>query len=389
MYNGDTNLDQSPYSTQPFVVNKAVTTTAAQGATATYSMSDQTVTLSANVTSMAGTVGEGQATFTLLGNDSSSPAIAPDTVATSGTVIGTPVMVNVASGAISTPYTIPGGTAAGSYTIDIDFGGSNDFVASSDTKQLTLQPAPTTTTVTVAALPFSATDSTVNVSAAVSSTAGTVEGGSVTFTILSRSRDPIDTPVMANLTDGSASTSVTVPGGTKSDVYTIEADFGGTTNFQMSSGTNQLAVSAPDSPTPTIAAASVTVPFSASNQTVGLSASVTVPSPASVDGGTVIFTIQSGSATIGTPVPAPVSAAASASYVVPAGTAPGSYTIEADYVGTVSFLNSSDSKHSLVVQATTIITAMSTSATFSASDQSVPLTASVTERARAPSAVVR
>jgi hypothetical protein len=377
-YNGDANLVQSPYSTQAFVVNAAATTTAAQSATATYSAADQTVMLSANVTSMAGTVAAGQATFELLGNASASADIAPDAETETGTVIGTPVLVNVAGGALSTPYTVPGGTAAGTYSIEVDFGGTNDFVKSSDTtQQLTIQQAPTTTMVTVAALPFSHSDSTVTVSAAVSSAAGTVDGGSVTFKILKGS-NPVGTPVMASITAGSASTSVTVPGNTPADVYTLEADFGGTTNFQMSSGTTSLTVSAADAAATITTAASSTTPFSAANQTVGLSASVTSTAP--VNGGTVIFTLMNGSTPIGTPVPAPVSAgAATASYVVPAGTVAGGYTIQADYVGTVNLLNSGDSAHALTVApAATAVAAMNATATYSPSDQTVPLTASIT-----------
>jgi hypothetical protein len=329
---------------------------------------------------MAGTVGEGQATFKLLGSTPASPEIVP-AAAVTGTVIGTPVMVNVLNGAISTPYTLPGGTAAGTYTIEVDFAGANDFVNSSDTtQQLTIQPAPTTTTTTVVALPFSASDRTLNVSAAVTSTAGTVNGGSVTFTILSGSA-PIGSPVIANLAAGAASTSATVPGGTPAGVYTLEADFGGSANFQASHGSNQLTVSAADAAATTTTAAAPTITFSPSDQSVNLSASVT--SAAAVNGGTVIFTIQNGATTIGSPVPAPVSAgAASASYVVPGGTAAGSYTVQAAYVGTVSLLNSGDSAHPLVVApAATTTTAMSTAATYSGSDQTVPLSASVTSAA--------
>jgi hypothetical protein len=376
-YNGDTNLDQSPYSTQPFVVNPAASTTAAQGATATYSAADQTVTLSANVSSTAGTVSEGQATFMVLGQPPASPGLTPAAV----TVIGTPVMVNVTGGTVSTPYTVPGGTAAGSYTIEVDFGGANDFSNSSDSTQpLAIQPAPTTTTAIVAALPSSGSASTVTVTAAVTSMAGTVDGGTVTFTLQNGST-PIGTAVPASLAAGLASASLSVPGGTPSGVYTLAADFGGTTNFQMSSGTSSLTISAAGAAATTTTAASRTITFSASDQTVGLSAQVA--SAGSVDVGTVVFTVLSGMTAIGAPVMAPVSAgAASASYVVPGGTAVGGYTIHAAYVGTVNLLNSSDTSRPLTVAPiATTTTAMSASTTYSASSQTVPLSASVASTA--------
>ena len=95
-----------------------------------------------------------------------------------GTIVGTPVMVNVVNGAISTPYTVPAGTPAGRYTVAVDFGGSNDFVDSSDsTHQLTIQPAATTTTTTVVAVPFSASDRTVAVSTSVAARPGRLSTG--------------------------------------------------------------------------------------------------------------------------------------------------------------------------------------------------------------------
>ena len=75
----------------------------------------------------------------------------------------------------------------------------------------------------------------------------------------------------------------------------------------------------------------------------------TVTSPAGVvDEGTETFTILNGTTVVGTPVTVNVSAgAASASYVLPAGTAAGTYIIQAVYNGTPDFDGSSDASHTL------------------------------------------
>jgi hypothetical protein len=60
------------------------------------------VALGATVTSAAGLVGAGTATFTILHG---------------ATTLGTPVTANVVAGAAAASYTLPAGTSAGTYTI--------------------------------------------------------------------------------------------------------------------------------------------------------------------------------------------------------------------------------------------------------------------------------
>ena len=68
--------------------------------------------------------------------------------------------------------------------------------------------------------------------------------------------------------------------------------------------------------------------------------------------GTVTFTLLSGSTTVGSPVTANVSGAlATATYVLPAATPIGTYTIQAAYNGTTTYSGSSDSSHTLTVTA--------------------------------------
>ena len=99
----------------------ASTTTTAASVSATYSPTDQTITLSATVTSNSTPVTGGTVTFTLL-NTSASAA--------------------VTSGTASTSFTIPGGTAAGTYPIQASYNPASGFAASSDnTQQLTISKA--------------------------------------------------------------------------------------------------------------------------------------------------------------------------------------------------------------------------------------------------------
>lgn len=105
----------------------AATTVTASAATATYSGSNQPVTLAASVTSTS-TVNAGTVTFTLM---SGSAVIGAAT--TSGTVT---------NGAASVSYLLPGGTPAGSYTIDAVYNAAGGFATSSDTSHsLTINQA--------------------------------------------------------------------------------------------------------------------------------------------------------------------------------------------------------------------------------------------------------
>jgi hypothetical protein len=100
----------------------APTTTTVSDAAAIYSPTDQSVTLTANVTTAAGTVNEGTVTFTV--TDASN------------TVIGLPVVGNVVGGVASASYTLPGGTTPQALTITGDFSGGTFTAASSDTASL-------------------------------------------------------------------------------------------------------------------------------------------------------------------------------------------------------------------------------------------------------------
>lgn len=102
----------------------AATTTTVSDATAVFSTTDQSVTLTANVSATAGTVNEGTVTFTV--RDASNA------------VVGSPVVGNVSGGVATADYILPGGTAPQSLTITGEFSGGPSTAASSDTATLTV-----------------------------------------------------------------------------------------------------------------------------------------------------------------------------------------------------------------------------------------------------------
>jgi hypothetical protein len=150
------------------------TTTTASAATATFSTHAQNVTLTATVTSSAGTVNEGSVTFTLLDSK--------------GNTIGTATTGAVSNGSVSVSYSLPGGTAAGSYTIEADYtDSSGTFAASSDSSHTLTVNAANATSLRLAAVnivpDLSSGTAQMTLTALVSNPAGVVGQGIVTFTI--------------------------------------------------------------------------------------------------------------------------------------------------------------------------------------------------------------
>ena len=180
---------------QPFLTEDATATYAAN-ASITYSPNAQTVTLSATVVSADGPVTGGTETFTILNGS---------------TVIGTPVTSNVVNGAASDVYTIPAGTLGGVYTIQAVFSGTSTLLGSSDSGHtLTISDAATTTAATSATTTFSASNQTISLSATVTSSAGIVNEGTETFTVLSGTT-PVGTPATADVSEGAVTASYSCP----------------------------------------------------------------------------------------------------------------------------------------------------------------------------------
>jgi probable HAF family extracellular repeat protein len=90
------------------------------------------------------------------------------------------------------------------------------------------------TTASSATIPYSASSQNVTLTAAVTTTGSIVNGGTVTFTV-----NGVGNPVSGEVTDGSASATLVVPGGTHAGNYAIGAVYSGTTGIAGSQDTSQ------------------------------------------------------------------------------------------------------------------------------------------------------
>ena len=324
-------------------------------------------TLTATVVSTAGTVNAGTVTFTLLNGS---------TVVGSAVTSGT-----VAAGNATVAYPLPANIMAGSYTIQAVYNAGGTFATSSDsTHSLSIPASATTVAAAAASATSSPADQTVSLSAAVTSSGGTVNEGTFTFTILNGTTQVGTAVTSGTVTAGTATASYTLPGGTAAGSYTIQAVYNAGGLFATSTDSTQLLTVLMLSPT-TVAASATPVSFDSTSQTVSLSAKVT-SAAGTVNAGTVTFTLKNGSTVVGSPVTSGTvtAGAATAIYTLPAGTAGGTYTIQAVYNSGGIFATSSDSTHSLTVAASTptTVAASAPSVTFDSTAQTVSLSATVT-----------
>jgi cyclophilin family peptidyl-prolyl cis-trans isomerase len=323
--------------TQTFTLTagSAASTTTVNSSTATYSQSSQPVSLTANVTSENGTVSVGTVTFTV--DDSNGNQVG--TSVTSGTV---------ASGAASASFTLPANTAPGTYTVNAVYSGGSGFATSTGTNSLTVVQAGSTTTTTAATATFGESDQTVALAAKVTSAAGTVNEGTVTFSVFNGSNTQVGTSVTSStVASGNATANFTLPANTVAGAYTVKAVYNGTANFLTSNDSNTFTVSqaATTNTVNTVSAAS-----NVNSQVVTLSTQITSAAGA-VNEGTVSFSVfDSSNNQIGTTVTSNTvaSGAASADFTIPAGQAAGSYTIKATFGSATDFL-SSDGSNTLTI----------------------------------------
>jgi hypothetical protein len=236
VYNPGADYQGSTDSAHTLIVNPAATTTVAPGASAKYSSGTQSATLSADVTSGGVGVSEGVVSFTVLQGM---------------TIVGGPGVSGTVSGGVATASTtLLAGLAPGSYTVRAvysDTGG--DYAASDDSGQpgtLSVTAAATSTTVPTAQVAGSASAQSVTLQAQVTSTGGSVSQGAVSFTVL-QGNTVIGLPVTSGtVSGGSASASFTVPAGTPVGLYTIQASYGGSTDYLAASpATGTLKVDGP------------------------------------------------------------------------------------------------------------------------------------------------
>ena len=169
-----------------FKVGAAQTSTVAGNATANFSNVSQNVTLSATVSSGAGTVNVGAVTFTVL--NSSNVAIGSG----SGTVTG---------GSVSAAVTLPAKTPAGAYKIDAEYsGGSPTFANSGDT----------THTLTIKAVPIASISPSTGINFGTSIYLGSVITKTVTLTNVGDAAMTISNPLIAIVKGGNSNEFVTV-----------------------------------------------------------------------------------------------------------------------------------------------------------------------------------
>ncbi len=129
-------LDHNDDATRPTVDFQTVWSsnigTIATPAFATFSPSDQTVNLSATVSTTSGIpINGGTETFTIMNGTQ---------------VIGqTTAAASVVNGSVTAPFTLPGGTPLGQYEIVASYSGTSNYPASTDTSQvLVVDPGPAT-----------------------------------------------------------------------------------------------------------------------------------------------------------------------------------------------------------------------------------------------------
>ncbi|HEX3185765.1 MAG TPA: endonuclease/exonuclease/phosphatase family protein, partial [Pyrinomonadaceae bacterium] len=106
--------------------------------------------------------------------------------------------------------------------------------------------ATTSTTVANAAAVFSATDQTVVLNANVANVtapSSLISEGTVTFTVRDSGNNVIGSPVVGNVSGGTATANYILPGGTAPQTLTITGEFSGGAFTQASSGTGTLSVS--------------------------------------------------------------------------------------------------------------------------------------------------
>ena len=147
-------------------------------------------------------------------------------------------------------------------------------------------PDPTTTAASAATATFSASAQSVTLSAAVTSTSGTVNAGTVTFTLLQGST-PVGSPVTsATVTSGAATVSYTLPAATSAGTYTIQAVFNAGGAFDTSSDSSQTLTIGQVTPTVTWATPTG-ITYGVALTSAQLNATPSVP-------GTVVYTPAAG-----------------------------------------------------------------------------------------------
>ena len=282
----------------------------------------------------------------------------------------------------------------GTYFIVVTYSGGTDYFGSNNGTQtpaptLTINSASTSISANNATAIFGSVNQNVTLSATVTAagSTGPVNEGTVTFKVFLGATQIGASTTSGTVSGGNAFATFVLPGNRAVGTYTIVATYNGGTDF--SGSTNSTQTPAPtlivSKASTSIAVNNSTAFFGNANQNVTLSAVVSATTGAGlVNAGTVTFTVFQGAMQIGTPVTlGTVSGGnASATYVLPAGTVVGSYTIVATYNPGTNYTGSDNATQSpvptlTVSQASTSITASNATVLFSSTDQNVTLSAVV------------
>jgi hypothetical protein len=379
-------LPSNSTNTGTLTVNAANTTTSlttTSVSTTFNSTTPQNVTLSASVTSSnGGTVNEGTVTFTVVnphGNNVTATA-------------------SVSGGTASVILPIPVNFPVGSYTVNASYTDAADYLPStaSPSGTLTVNTANTTTTLTstlVKTVYNSTTPQTVTLTANVTSgNGGTVNEGAVTFTVTNPNGP--DLTVSGNVSNGTATATLTVPAGFAAGAYTIHASYAdtinvnGLLNYNPSTSATTGLLNVQMAVTTTIISNNVSSSYNSTvPQTVTLVAAVKSVNGGTVNEGNVTFTVTNPNGANLTAIGNVSNGIVSATLTVPAGFLAGTYSFNASYVdtpnpnGTTNYAPSTSAvPGTLTVNSTTTVTKVaSASGTFnSQAPQTVTLSASIT-----------
>ncbi len=361
-------------TTKTLTVTAAPTVVLDTGSISTiYSTSGQNVYFRAGVTSGGTVLPTGSITFTLLDANNN--------------VIGTPVSLPVDSnGQALAMYTLPSGQTSGTYTIQTVYHDSKGNYADSTDLSHTLVINPANSLVAQSGnlnISYSPTAQVVTLTARiVNAGANPIPEGSITFSVINNSNQPIGSPITANVdSNGSASVLYTIPAGQQVSVYPVRAVYqdslGNYVNstdashaLTINSATSSVAVKTP-----------AAVAFSSVSQTVSLTATATGAGGTPLTEGTITFRILDSKNTlvgIATGGNVNSSGAATVAYPLPAALASGTYSIQAVYHDSLrNFGDSSDSTQRLTLTGavTSVATSSNLTATYSQANQNVTISA--------------
>jgi hypothetical protein len=126
---------------------------------------------------------------------------------------------------VSTPVQLPS-EITGVVLYPVGLNDAGQFVVTAGGGQYLLSPSGTTTAAAPATITFSPASQNVPLTATVTSTGGTIDGGMVTFTV-----PGVGTVTSGTVTDGAASAVLTVPAGMPAATYSIQAAYSGAAGF--------------------------------------------------------------------------------------------------------------------------------------------------------------